>query len=80
MRGMFDVRCFRLVSRQPPAALGRYLVTMRPLQSTRRHSAMHVLPSTAGKLHVECSPTLKPGDPGLSEVGDQQLWSALSGR
>ena len=25
-----------------------------------------VLPSTAGKLHVECSPTLKLGEPGLS--------------
>src|SRR6266478_3652421 len=35
---MFDVRCFRLVSRQLPAALDRYLVTMRPMQSTRRQS------------------------------------------
>ncbi len=25
-----------------------------------------VLPFTAGKLHVECSPTLKLGEPGLS--------------
>jgi hypothetical protein len=29
-----------------------------------------VLPSTAGKLHLECSRTLKPGEPELSEVGD----------
>ena len=77
---MFDVKAIRLVSRQPPVALDRYLVTVRPMQSTRRRLRHAVLPSTAGKLNVECSPTLKLGEPGLSEVGDQQLWSALSGR
>ena len=51
--GGFDVKCFRLVSRQLPAALDRYLVTMRPLESTRWQSVHAVLPSTAGKLHVE---------------------------
>jgi len=77
---MFDSKAIRLVFQQRPAVLDRYLVTMRPLESTRRRARHAVLPSTAGKLHLECSPTLKPGEPGLSEVGDQQLWSALSGR
>ena len=52
---MFDVKAIRLVSRQPPAAVERYLVTVRPMQSTRRRLRHAVLPFTAGKLNVECS-------------------------
>jgi hypothetical protein len=46
---------------------------MRPLESTRRRPRHAVLPSTAGKLHVECSPTLKLGEPGLSAVRGRGL-------
>ena len=74
----------RLVSRQPPAALNRYLVTMRPLESTRRRPRHAVLPSTAGKLHVEMRSNVETRRAGIvrgrrSAVVVRAIWAIVGG-